>query len=493
MINEKIDKLKQKLIGKYKSNPFLFAIEICKFTDLEHEHKNWIKKLIFKDWYRLLILKPRETLKSSIYSVFFPIYYLTFINPDGRIAIINAGYDNSCLFLQQIKYIFESEEYINLFGNKKGLVWQIDTINLNTRQTKKRGYSIQAFGYGQNITSRHFDIIIIDDLCNEQDAESETYRKKKIKWFQYSLNLLAKLRKHIIKEYQEIGGKVLIVGTRWHTEDLYHYIIDDLNKQLKILDEKYLYNIEIETPYLENGKLRYPRLLSNEVIEHRRLEMGNIVFASQIMNNPIPDGTILFPLNRLKLFNYNKLKEKFRNEKQDIKFHGNRSFNIIVHYDPAKTGNKKSDFQCIIIGLIDHKNYLYIIDCFIKRCDIEIAINKILEYANFYTIDRMSIETSFFQSELKKSIEKTLKEKGIYIPIVNYEPYKNKQFRIQLLDLPITKGIILFRDDYNDCYKELINQIINFPIISNDDGPDSLEALYNLACKINKRKNIEFG
>ena len=106
------------------------------------------------------------------------------------------------------------------------------------------------------MVSAHYSTIICDDLANDKDRESESIREKKKKWFQDIMSVL------------DPDGEIIVVGTRWHFNDLYHFIIEELNPKLKPEEQWF---IKVESCYEEDGSTpRFPSILPLEVLRSER-------------------------------------------------------------------------------------------------------------------------------------------------------------------------------------------------------------------------------
>jgi hypothetical protein len=69
-------------------------------------------------------------------------------------------------------------------------------------------------GVGGPIISKHYDVIILDDIIDEENARTEEQREKMRVW--YYKSLLPCLEPY---------GEIHILGTRYHPYDLYHELL----------------------------------------------------------------------------------------------------------------------------------------------------------------------------------------------------------------------------------------------------------------------------
>ena len=79
------------------------------------------------------------------------------------------------------------------------------------RWSLKSGGSVFAVGAGGAVVGQRADLIVIDDpLRGREEAHSESAREKLYEW--YVSDLLTRLRP---------GGKICLISTRWHEDDLF--------------------------------------------------------------------------------------------------------------------------------------------------------------------------------------------------------------------------------------------------------------------------------
>jgi len=456
-------KLKELIIQKklFLDNLYEFSTQVLGYELLtENVHKRWSDNLTKSKSKRKLYLKPRGTYKTTLYAISYPLWR-ALKNPEIRIAICGSNAENANSHIRTIqKHILYNKKFIEIFGNlyNKKLCWTQSSFSISLRKNfQKKENNFTALGFGSQMTGKHFDLIIADDIVNNDDRESYTIRKKKERWFQDIISIL------------EPNGEILIIGTRWHTDDFYNYIINDLNKKLP--DES-KYNIEIETAINEMGEPNYPTILPLSKLETLKLEKGIIEFNSQYMNSPLSEGTRIFYESDFNYFEYNNDFENLIN---------------IAYLDPSMGKNYTSDYSALIIGNFSKDNTLLILDAVIARVLPDILIELMIEKIKKYNIKFLGVESNSFQEYLVDVIESKLSE--INIRIIKIKNFSNKEVRIQSLQPLIKNGQIKFRKDAKIKYPILIEQLLLFPLASNDDAPDALEGLYSLSRKlINKNE-----
>jgi len=99
------------------------------------------------------------------------------------------------------------------------------------------------------------------------------------------------------------------------------------------------------------------------------------------------------------------------------------------------------------------------------------TVNEATEYAGMYEFEKFAIEINNFQEHMADNLERCIVARGRRLPIHKITSRSNKQARIAGLEPYIKQGNIRF------CRKhmQLLDQLTQFPLAKNDDGPDALE------------------
>ncbi|QRV14205.1 hypothetical protein JMJ58_14815 [Haloterrigena salifodinae] len=155
-------------------------------------------------------LLPRGHGKSEGAGVVFPTWAIL-DNPEIRVAIIGktAGLAEE----RSAKVVDVVETYAPLFGI------ELDNVagtQLTTAANNHKEPTISAYGLESNLTGRHFDVIIWDDVAEWDNQRTETQRRNVREYFQdYEKNLIDP------DCVLESGGVQAMIGTRKHPNDLY--------------------------------------------------------------------------------------------------------------------------------------------------------------------------------------------------------------------------------------------------------------------------------
>ena len=261
-------------------------------------------------------------------------------NPNLTFGIFSHTRPIAKGFLRQIKRELETNVRLQeffpdiLYQNPKAdsPKWSEDSGIIVKRTSNPKEATIEAHGLvdGQP-TSRHYDVMIYDDVVTRESVTTPEMIHKTTEAWQLSLNLAAE------------HGKKRIIGTRYNFNDTYKYILDN----------------DIATPRIyaatEDGTpAGVPVLLTREQLKTKRKEMGNYVFSCQMLQNPVMDSSQGLDEAWLKYWtamHYTNL-------------------NIYILCDPANSKKKTSDYTCyMVIGLGADRNF-YIIDMIRDRLNL---------------------------------------------------------------------------------------------------------------------------
>ena len=165
---------------------------------------------------RVLINIPPEHAKSTTITVNYSTYRIA-LDPNVRIIIVSKTLYKAREFVYAIKQRLSHPRWSKLqktYGPEGGWkddadTWKTDTVYLGseTRDSSEKDPTLQALGMGGQIYGARADLIILDDCITGANAHEW---EKQIKWLQQEV--ITRLGKN---------GKLLIVGTRIGTNDLY--------------------------------------------------------------------------------------------------------------------------------------------------------------------------------------------------------------------------------------------------------------------------------
>ncbi len=164
---------------------------------------------------------PRGSLKSSLGVVAYSIW--TLINdPNKRILIDSAIFQNSKNFIREIKGHLEGEYITYLFGSfRSPNNWGEGSISIQQRTKIYKESSVTASGIGASKVSQHYDVILMDDMNAESNSNTIDGRRKVLDHYKRNVAIL------------EPDGILSVTATRYASDDLPGHILE---KELEIAD-----------------------------------------------------------------------------------------------------------------------------------------------------------------------------------------------------------------------------------------------------------------
>lgn len=409
-------------------------------------------------------LAPRGHGKSTIGDVDFCITKVL-RNPDIRIMIGSKTQTQASAFLKEIRTHFEQNvNLIRIFGDWKKSwdnVWNDKEFTVNRRTVIKKEATVSALGASGAVVSKHFDIIIGDDLVGFENARTEAQRKVLKEWFYSSLYPTL-----------EPDGEIHILGTRYSPMDLYEDLIKSKN-----------YKVNVQQAITVKDGQEYSlweSKFSLEKLRSIREEAGLIIFNMQYQNNT--------ELAKGKIFKYKYFKHF---EEYDIDYDLNRvrvkvldsqgvpywiPVRIYMGADLAISEDETSNndyFVLTVIGVDKNKN-VYVLDYLKERLTFNAQLNAILDYGKnkFPMVERIGVETVQYQKSLAQEIRRLS-----LLPVINIQTSKDKVTRAMRRSALFENGKVWFRigmDDLEEC-------LLLFPEVDHDDLFDGLDFALTVA------------
>ncbi len=199
----------------YTEDLWSFETDLLGYSDIaEIPHREGMAFLLAPGNFKL-ILWPRGSFKSTIVTQGYSLWRLV-RDPNLRVLIDSRTIDRSKFFLSEIKQQLErNDRFKELFGDWKNIPgWSEHEIILPHRTIPHREPSIRCSGLNSPVTGGHYDLIIMDDLHDETNSQTEVQTDKALMHFQTMFPIL------------EPNGQMIVIGTRWSNLDIYGHIID---------------------------------------------------------------------------------------------------------------------------------------------------------------------------------------------------------------------------------------------------------------------------
>lgn len=357
---------------------------------------------------------PRETLKTSIGVQSLAEYYLfkwkRLYNYDGRVLIVRATDQAAETVTLAISQDLTGNPVITqAFGNVSinSKTWKTGALTFNNREIIYREPSIDSTGTGGSRTGFHYDLILIDDLCNETNYKSEAAM--------HAARLMIQACFPILNS----NGSIIHIGTRWGNLDTTGWILE-VNERARKEGKPEPWVVEIHGAWDENGNLFYPGWLDEETLADRQSKMDAKLFASQYLNKVIPDEAVVFRSEWLAEFEGEYTPKGY----QPALLYADDTLMFVtsaIICDPAATAASTSNQTAMHFVLMTANNIFWVYDSWKGREVPDKIIGRLVDWVEEYAPDVLSIDTLGQQVLWIPLLEPELRARKLHVRIVMHK------------------------------------------------------------------------
>jgi predicted phage terminase large subunit-like protein len=239
-------------------------------------HKTWYEALDNPKIKRLYIQAAREHAKTS--SILNWCVRCIALNRRIRIGIISQTDDLAMGFMAQIRNELETnEQLLRDYGDFRPLRAGTQYNPWSNHQIRVIGgappkdVTVFAAGAGTQITGKHCDILIFDDIETSETVKTAEMRQSTKSW--------------VAKEAMQVlspGGKAVVTGTRKHVDDFYSLLLKEGTGWTVLSEAKSVYQ--------PDGSPTWPEKWTLENIELKKAELDASdvsAFPQEMLNEPM--------------------------------------------------------------------------------------------------------------------------------------------------------------------------------------------------------------
>ena len=297
------------------------------------------------------------------------------------------------------------------------------------------------------------DLIVIDDLIkNSEEAYNSNVLEKHIDWF--TNTMLSRTEK---------GFKLIIIMTRWASNDLAGFILSNYDDVVHI---NYKAINDDGTP-LDEGTL------SLEDFEFKTKNMAKEIVYANYQQEPIDVKGRL----------YNEFKTYVDLPKEKI-------VKIVSYCDTADTGE---DFLCNII-YADCKDSAYILDVIYTKEAMEITEPMVAEAYKKFNVNVADIESNNGGRAFARNVERITRDKGNYKTVIKWFHQSGNKIARILSNSAWVNANIYMPVDWKNKWPEFAKDIISYQKEGknkHDDGPDTLTGIAEKMVDRNELRTID--
>jgi len=327
-------------------------------------------------------------------------------------------------------------------------LWSLENGYNNYLATSPTG---TATGFGA-------DILIIDDLIkNSYEANNDLILEKHWEWF--TQTMLSRL---------EEGGKIIIVMTRWHSQDLAGRMMDEFK------EAGTKYRLVVYKAVQKDGKMLCPEILSKKSYENKRRSMGIEIAEANYQQNPIDI--------KGRLYTSFKTYTKLPMDEQ-----GNVLYSAIKNYtDTADTG---SDYLCSI-DYLEYNGEAYVLDILYTKEPMEITEPATAKMLAKDKVNIARIESNNGGRGFSRAVDRELKALGHNTTVIDwFYQSKNKVARI-LSNATWVMNHVYFPINWSDRWPEYYKAMVKYQREGKNEHDDAQDCTTGIAENCGKGKRF---
>ncbi len=298
----KLDELVQAFVD-WRDEFFQVGVETKYIT--RPMHRRWIKSVLRTIYTggRSLILSPPRHGKTDLL-IHFCVWVIV-RNPEIRILWVGPNGDIAENSLGQVANILEGHEqlreaYLPPGGTWRpgrrggGNLWQRQKFTVATRTVFKKQPTMWCTGVGGKILSLDCDFIIVDDPADPDDSQTPGGRDKIDKWFKIKL---------ATRKMHHTG--LAMISSRVHPDDLYSQYIDSdrWTSTVDMAHNRSVCGLDLFDDHSglddPDACVLFPEVNPLEYLQDQHETVGEALFEMMYLNQPRPDGTMIFDIDRI--------------------------------------------------------------------------------------------------------------------------------------------------------------------------------------------------
>ena len=452
-IDRMVDELNNRKANKAA---YMDLIEFCKRMQPDYlvgKHHKILATMLMGiergDKDRICVNIPPRHGKSQLVSIYFPAWFLG-RNPDKKVMMVSHTTDLAVDFGRKVRNLISSDEYRAIFPT----VSLAQDSKSAGRWNTNSGGEYYACGIGSALAGRGADLLLVDDPHSEQDVINGNFEvfEKAYEWFTFGA------RTRLMP-----GGRVAIIQTRWHMDDLTGRVTrdmvnNDLSDQYEVVEFPAILELESKNSGKIVHKPLWPEFFDMKALERTKASMPVFQWNAQYQQQPTAEEAAVVK---------REWWQEWTSENPPVCEY------IIMSLDAAAEKHNRADFTALTtwgVFLNEEENAYHII-----------LLNSIKERLEFPELKALAMqeysewEPDSFIVEKKSSgaaLYQEMRRTGL--PVQEYTPHRgsgDKMARLNSVADIIASGMVWVPQ--TRWAEEVIEEIAGFPFMSHDDLVDS--------------------
>ena len=443
---------------------------------------------VMKDGLKEGIEIPRDHFKSTVYSECFPIWRALPFSKCDEDFLCNVGYSD--LFIQwmqrchsqDVRILLVSETIKNAiklgsrisnhYQNTQNLrelfpeilptekeTWTNESLH-QRRTPEGRGQGEGTFdfiGVGAALQSRHYNLVIQDDLVGREARKSPIVMADTIDYHQILVGATDSDPNNPGRDFDEI-----VVGNRWSHDDLNSHIRKE-EPYFSWVTHAALGGCCSLHPF---GEPIFPEAFTKEKLLRWKRRLGSYHFSCQFLNFPIDPSKVKINKSDFRYFNYEKVNNALAIPKElpynkrlfEVMNPAPLQYRTVIRHHVADGDVEKDEFplrldrymvvdpnhggshlgqavgkngRCrhaiAVTGVLRYPRRIYLLDQWAKAVDIKEFVKKVFFYAIKYKLNKVYVEAVGAQKYLLYHLNEFVadhKDTRPELAVINFLPLK---------------------------------------------------------------------
>jgi len=452
-----VDKLVSELDNR-KKNKLAYddLIEFCKRMMPEFlvgKHHRILADMLMAieqgDKDRVCVNIPPRHGKSQLVSIFFPAWYLG-RNPNKKVMMVSHTTDLAVDFGRKVRNLIATEDYTDIFPT---VALASDSKSAGRWNTSVGG-EYYACGVGSALAGRGADLLLIDDPHSEQDVISGNFSvfEKAYEWYTFGA------RTRLMP-----GGRVAIIQTRWHMDDLTGRVVRDMGQNeradnFEVIEFPAILDLDDEETGEPVQKPLWPEFFDLEALLRTKASMPVFQWNAQYQQEPTAEEAAI-----VKREWWNRWLEESPPECEYI----------IMSLDSAAEKHNRADYTALTTWGVFYNEEVTAYNI--------ILLNSIKQRLEFPELKDLAMEEyeewepdAFIVEKKSSGVALYQEMRRMGLPVQEFTPHRgsgDKLARLNSVADIIASGLVWVPE--NRWAEEVIEEIAGFPFMSHDDLVDS--------------------
>jgi len=402
---------------------------------------------------RVCVNIPPRHGKSQLVSTYYPAWFIG-RNAGKKVMLVSHTADLAVDFGRKVRNIIDSEPYQQVFPN---LSLASDSKSAG-RWNTSTGCEFYATGVGSALAGRGADLLLVDDPHSEQDVLNGNFSAfdKAYDWFAFGARTRLMPR-----------GRVAIVHTRWHANDMTGRLIQDMannegSDQYEIVEYPAILEVEDKVTGELVQKALWPEFFDLPALLRTKASMPVFQWNAQYQQNPTGEEASIIKRDWWRLWP--------DEDPPAVEY-------IIMALDAAAEANNRADFTSLTTWGVffneeENMHQIILLNAIKRRMEFpELKQLSMEEYREWepdaFIVEKKSSGTPLYQEMRRAGV--MVQE---YTPVRGTANNPNsKMARLNSVSDIISSGLVWVPP--KRWAEELVEEVAGFPFAPNDDQVDT--------------------